>query len=55
MLVDRAHRTFSDLGYTHVIHALMHVENISRERSQRHHGEVFRRYDLMGRILAHKP
>ncbi|MGI9522846.1 MAG: hypothetical protein ACR2PG_14495 [Hyphomicrobiaceae bacterium] len=54
MLVDRAHRTFGDLGYTHVIHALMHVDNASRERSQRHHGTVFRRYDLMGRELAQK-
>ncbi len=52
MLVDRAHRTFRDLGYTHVIHALMHVDNRSRERSQRHQGSVFRRYDLMGRDLA---
>lgn len=47
MLIDRAHRTFRDLGYTHVIHALMHVDNQSRERSRRHHGTLFRRYDLM--------
>src|SRR5262249_10294913 len=31
MLVDCAHRTFRDLGYTHVVHALMHVDNPSRE------------------------
>jgi hypothetical protein len=51
MLVDTAHRTFRTLGYTDVIHALMHVDNQSRERSNRHHGAVFRRYDLMGLSL----
>ena len=55
MLLDRAHRTFRDLGYSHVIHALMHVDNRSRERSRRHQGSVFRRYDLMGRDLAQTP
>lgn len=52
MLVDAAHRTFRDLGYSHVIHALMHVDNQSRLRSARHHGTVFRRYQLMGRELG---
>lgn len=52
MLIDRAHRTFRELGYTDVIHALMHVDNRSRDRSQRHQGSVFRRYDLMGRDLV---
>jgi hypothetical protein len=47
LLVDTAHRTLQDLGYQHVIHALMHVDNASRERSARHHGTIFRRYDLM--------
>ncbi len=51
MLVDAAHRTMKDLGYRDVIHALMHTGNQSRERSARHHGQVFRRYDLMGRTL----
>ena len=51
MLADTAHRTFRDLGYTDVIHALMHVDNRSRHRSARHQGKVFRRYDLMGRDL----
>jgi len=48
MLVDAAHRAFRDLGYSDVIHALMHVDNQSRDRSARHHGTIFRRYDLMG-------
>ncbi|MEQ1670497.1 MAG: hypothetical protein ABL893_06535 [Hyphomicrobium sp.] len=48
MLLDVAHRTIRDLGYSDVIHALMHVDNPSRERSARHRGTVFRRYDLMG-------
>lgn len=52
MLADTAHRTFHDLGYTSVIHALMHADNQSRERSARHQGTVFRRYDLMGLDLA---
>lgn len=51
MLVDTAHRVFRDLGYADVIHALMHVDNRSRERSARHAGTVFRRYELMGRSL----
>lgn len=55
MLAEHAHRTFHDLGFTHVIHALMHVDNMSRDRSQRHRGTVFRHYDLMGRKLAPNP
>lgn len=51
MLVDTAHRVFRDLGFTDVIHALMHVDNQSRQRSVRHAGTVFRRYELMGRTL----
>ena len=47
ILVDAAHRTMRDLGYIDVIHALMHIDNQSRERSSQHHGKVFRRYDLM--------
>lgn len=52
MLVDTAHRSYRDLGYTDVVHALMHVDNQSRDRSARHAGRVFRRYDLMGLKLA---
>ncbi len=55
LLVDAAHRTFRDLGYTHVVHALMHVDNASRQRSARHHGTVFRHYDLMGLELEPVP
>jgi hypothetical protein len=52
LLVDTAHRTLQTLGYTHVVHALMHVDNASRERSSRHHGTIFRRYDLMALDLV---
>lgn len=52
MLVDHAHRTIAEQGYTHVIHALMHVDNASLDRSRRHAGSVFRRYELMGRFTA---
>ena len=55
MLADAAHRAFRDLGYSEVIHALMHVDNRSNERSARHRGTVFRRYDLMGRALGTRP
>lgn len=54
MLADTAHRTMRDLGYTEVIHALMHVDNRSRERSARHQGRVFRRYNLMGLNLEQR-
>jgi hypothetical protein len=30
------------------IHALMHVDNVSRSRSALHGGVIFRRYALMG-------
>jgi hypothetical protein len=52
MLLDRCHRTMRDMGQTEAIHALMHVDNRSRDRSARHHGRVFRRYDLMGLELG---
>lgn len=50
-LADRFHRTARELGFSHVIHALMHEENISRDRSARHQASVFRRYALMGKRL----
>lgn len=50
-MLDAVHRNAREHGFTHAIHALMHVDNISRDRSQRHGGEVFRRYALMGRML----
>jgi hypothetical protein len=51
LLADTFHRKARDLGFTQVIHALMHVDNISLDRSRRHAGEVFRRYALMARRL----
>ncbi len=50
-LAHRFHLVARDLGYASVIHALMHVDNASRDRSGRHAGKVFRRYALMGRKL----
>jgi hypothetical protein len=49
LLADSYHRRAFDLGFTEVIHALMHEDNVSRERSALHKAEVFRRYALMGR------
>jgi hypothetical protein len=50
-LADRFHRGAIELGYSKVIHALMHVDNVSLERSRRYGASVFRRYALMGRRL----
>ena len=49
LLAHSFHERARDLGYNHVVHALMHVDNVSRERSVRHAGTVFRRYSLFGR------
>ena len=51
LLADHFHRQALDLGFSHVIHALMHVDNVSSARSGMHSAEVFRRYALMGRRL----
>lgn len=51
LLADSFHRSAIELGYTTVIHALMHVDNVSLERSRRYGATVFRRYALMGRRL----
>jgi len=51
LLADSYHRRALDMGFTEVIHALMHKDNASRERSTRHKANVFRRYALMGRVL----
>jgi hypothetical protein len=48
LLADSYHRRALDLGFTEVIHALMHEDNVSRQRSERHASHVFRRYELMG-------
>ncbi len=50
-MLDAVHHNARRFGFTHAIHALMHVDNVSRDRSQRHGGEIFRRYALMGRML----
>jgi len=50
-LADRFHRAGLDLGFETVIHALMHVDNASRQRSSLHRATVFRRYALMGATL----
>lgn len=51
LLADSYHRRALDLGFTEVIHALMHEDNMSRDRSEKHKARVFRRYALMGRRL----
>ncbi|WP_167646065.1 hypothetical protein [Mameliella alba] len=50
-LAQAFHLRARDLGYAKVIHALIHEDNASADRSRRHGGEVFRRYALMGRVL----
>jgi len=49
LLAHAFHERARDLGYAKVIHALMHVDNVSRTRSTQHQGTVFRRYALFGR------
>lgn len=51
VMLDAVQRTARDSGFTHIIHALMHVDNQSLERSALHGGKVFRRYALMGKVL----
>jgi hypothetical protein len=51
LLADCFHRAARDLGFEAVIHALMHVDNVSRQRSTLHGAKIFRRYHLMGRHL----
>lgn len=49
LLAHTFHENAREFGYTHVIHALMHVDNVSLRRSAQHSGKVFRRYSLFGR------
>lgn len=51
LLADHYHRRALELGHETVIHALMHENNVSKDRSTRHKAEIFRRYALMGRKL----
>ena len=48
LLAHAFHARAAELGYTHVVHALMHEANVSLDRSARHGGSVFRRYALFG-------
>jgi hypothetical protein len=52
LLADTFHRRARDRGFTHVIHALMHEDNASRQRSRQHRAEVFRKYALMGAFIG---
>jgi len=52
LLADTYHRRAIELGFTEVIHALMHEDNVSRERSALHQAEVFRRYALLGKRIG---
>lgn len=51
MLLDLAHHKAAELGFSQAIHALMHNDNISRNASAKHGGKIFRKYQLMGRLL----
>lgn len=51
VLIARGLRTARALGYTRVIHALMHERNASLRLSARFAGRVIRRYTLFGRDL----
>jgi hypothetical protein len=52
LLTDAFHRTARQMGFSGVIHALMHVDNISRKSSSLYGATIFRRYALMGCQLA---
>jgi GNAT superfamily N-acetyltransferase len=51
VLTDQVQGVARALGYTRVIHALMHAANVSQRISQRY-GRPFRRYALFSRVLA---
>lgn len=51
LLADHYHRSVLAMGFTDIVHALMHQDNVSLERSRQHKAKVFRRYALMGRQL----
>jgi hypothetical protein len=51
LMVDRTHQTARTLGYTRVVHALMHDTSHSRAISERT-GRTIRRYALFARALA---
>jgi hypothetical protein len=45
------HKAAADAGYSTAIHALIHDDNQSADRSAAEGAEVFRRYTLFGRVL----
>ncbi len=51
LLADSYHRRAIGMGFSRVIHALMHQSNVSRNRSEKHKARVFRKYALMGKKL----
>lgn len=50
-LADTFHRTAQAAGFSQIIHGLMQDENDSLAHSAKHGLRVFRRYDLMARIV----
>lgn len=52
LLAWHFHERARELGYTHVVHALMHSANTSRKSSRRFAGVDFRRYAVLGKLLA---
>ena len=53
LLIERGREAARALGYTRVIHALMHEGNASRRLSERFAGRIIRRYPLFARDLGH--
>ncbi len=51
LLVDELHRIAREKGHREAIHALQHESNTSLKITDRHHGEVLRRYSLFSKIL----
>lgn len=51
LLAWHFHERARELGYSHVVHALMHSANVSLVRSGQHEGSVFRRYAIYGKRL----
>lgn len=51
LLIDEVHRLGWEKGYTEAIHALQHETNTSLKITDRHHGQVFRRYALFSKSL----
>ena len=49
LLAHRFHELARELGFAHVVHALMHEANVSLRRSAQHEAQVFRRYALFGK------